>query len=76
MDALGEHLERIRMATEQEWRELLDLFVEHCEPVRQSDLQPIRVGRVPDEEWERSSEYRALGRMLSHCWPSERSQRQ
>lgn len=64
------------MATEQDWQELLELFAEHCEPLVQAPLGPVRAGRVPDEEWERSSEYQALGRMLAHCWPSERSQRQ
>jgi hypothetical protein len=76
MDALGDHLERIRLATQQDWQELLELFTEQCEPPRQSSLQPIRPGRVPDDEWERSGEYQALGRMLTRCWPSERSQRQ
>lgn len=64
------------MATEQDWQELLALFAEQCEPAGQSPLQPISPGRVPDEDWERSYEYRALGDMLARCWPSERSQRQ
>lgn len=76
MDALGEHLERIRAATEQHWRALLDLFTEQCEPAVQSALRPVRAGRVPDEEWESSFEYRALADMLARCWPTELSQRQ
>jgi hypothetical protein len=76
MDALNEHLERIQTATQQDWQELLELFTEQCEPSRQATLGAVRGGRVPDEEWERSEEYRALAHMLSRCWPSERSQRQ
>jgi hypothetical protein len=76
MDALDDHLDRIRAATEQDWQELLELFTEQCEPMRQSALRPVRAGRVPDAEWERSPEYRALADMLARCWPSERSQRQ
>ena len=76
MDALGDHLERIRAATEQDWQELLELFTEQCEPALQAPLGPVRSGRVPDGEWERSEEYRALADMLARCWPSERSQRQ
>jgi hypothetical protein len=76
MDAINEHLERIHSATQQDWHELLELFTEQCEPSRQTQLGPVRTGRVPDEEWERSEEYRALAHMLARCWPSERSQRQ
>ena len=76
MDALDDHFDRIRGATEQDWQQLLELFTEQCEPGRQSVLRPVRPGRVPDEEWERSPEYRALADMLARCWPSERSQRQ
>ena len=64
------------MATEQDWQELLALFAEQCEPARQSSLQPVRAGRVSDDDWERSEEYRALGEMLTRCWPTERCQRQ
>jgi hypothetical protein len=76
MDALGEHLERIRMSTEQDREQLLALFTEQCEPPLPSALRSIRGDRVPDEEWEDSDEYRALADMLGCCWPSERSQRQ
>ena len=75
MDApLDDHLDRIRAATPQDWHELLDHFAEQCDPLRPSDLRPIRPGRVPDGEWERSAEFAALSRMLGRCWPSEQSQ--
>ena len=76
MDALGQHLERIRAATERDWRELLQLFTEQCEPSRQSVIGVVRPSRVPDDEWECSDEYRALADMLTRCWPTERSQSQ
>ena len=75
MDApFDEHLHRIRVATSRDWDDLLDHFAEQCEPLRPSELRPIRVGRVPEHEWERSPEYAALSRMLGRCWPSEQSQ--
>lgn len=76
MDALDDHLDRIRAATDRDWRDLLAHFTEQCEPTKPSTLRPIRPGRVPDAEWEQSEEYLALAGMLSRCWPSERSQRQ
>jgi hypothetical protein len=75
-DALDDHLDRIRDATPRDWHALLDHFVEQCDPLRPSALRPVRAGRVPDAEWERSPEFAALSRMLGRCWPSERSQRQ
>lgn len=75
MDApLDDHLERIRAATPKDWHELLEHFTNQCDPLRPSELGPVRPGRVPDPEWERSPEYAALSRMLSRCWPSEQSQ--
>jgi hypothetical protein len=71
---LDDHLERIRAATSRDWTELLDHFVEQCDPLRPSELKPIRPGRVPDDEWEKSPEFAALSRMLGRCWPSERAQ--
>jgi hypothetical protein len=76
MDTLGDHFDRIRGASARDWDELLDHFVEQCHPLDPSELRPLRPGRVPDEEWERSHEYVALARMLGRCWPTERSQRQ
>jgi hypothetical protein len=76
MDALDDHLDRIRAASPQDWDDLLEHFVEQCEPLTPAQLRPIRPGRVPDGEWERSQEFAALTRMLGRCWPSERSQRQ
>ena len=76
MDALDDHLDRIRAATSQDWHQLLEHFVEQCEPLKPSALRPIRPGRVPDDEWEGSAEFRALAHMLARCWPSERSQLQ
>jgi hypothetical protein len=75
MDApLDDHLDRIRAATPRDWNELLDHFTEQCDPLRPSELRPIRPGRVPEGEWERSPEFAALSRMLGRCWPSEKSQ--
>jgi hypothetical protein len=75
MDApLDDHLQRIRAATPRDWHELLEHFVEQCDPLRPSELRPIRPGRVPDTEWEQSAEFVALSRMLGRCWPSERAQ--
>jgi hypothetical protein len=75
MDApLDDHLERIHAATSRDWNELLDHFTEQCDPLRPSELRPIRPGRVPDGEWERSPEFAALSRMLGRCWPSDQSQ--
>jgi hypothetical protein len=76
MDALDDHLDRIRAATRRDWAALLEHFHEQCDPLRPSELRPIRLGRVPDEHWERSPEFAAITRMLARCWPSERSQRQ
>jgi hypothetical protein len=76
MDALDDHLDRIRAATEHDWKQLLAHFTEQCEPVYPSELRSVRPGRVPDEEWEHSREYRALADMFARCWPSERCQRQ
>ena len=76
MDALDDHLDRIRAATDRDWQELLAHFTERCEPLKPSELRPIRRGRVPDDEWQDSPEYLALADMLSHCWPSEAAQRQ
>jgi hypothetical protein len=76
MDALDDHLDRIRAATSRDWHKLLEHFTEQCEPAKPSQLRPVRPGRVPDEEWEQSREYVALAGMLSRCWPTERSQRQ
>jgi hypothetical protein len=77
MDApLDDHLHRIRAATPRDRHELLEHFVEQCDPLRPSELRPIRPGRVPDGEWERSPEYAALSRMLGRCWPTEQSQNQ
>jgi hypothetical protein len=75
MDApLDDHLQRIRAATPRDWHDLLDHFAAQCDPLWPSELRPIRLGRVPDHEWERSAEYAALSRMLRRCWPSEQSQ--
>jgi hypothetical protein len=76
MEALDDHLERIRAATSRDWHALLEHFVDQCEPLSPSELRRIRPGRVPDEEWERSPEFRALAHMLARCWPSERCQLQ
>jgi hypothetical protein len=76
MDALDDHLDRIRAATPHDWDQLLDHFVEQCDPLQPSGLRPIRPGRVPDENWEASEEFAALARMLGRCWPSEVSQNQ
>jgi hypothetical protein len=76
MDALDDHFDRIRAANQHDWLRLLDHFAEQCNPTDPSELRPIRPGRVPDDEWERSPEYVALARMLNRCWPTERSQRQ
>jgi hypothetical protein len=76
MDALGDHLDWIRAATTRDWRELLEHFSEQCDPLRPSELRPLRPGRVPDDEWQGSDEFAALARMLGRCWPSERSQHQ
>jgi len=76
MDALDDHLDRINAATPKDWQQLLEHFVEQCDPLRPSSLRPIRPGRVPDEHWEQSEEFGALARMLNRCWPSERSQHQ
>jgi hypothetical protein len=76
MDALDDHLDRIRAATKRDWTDLLDHFTEQCEPLSPSALRPIRPGRVADEDWEGSEEFSALADMLSRCWPTERSQRQ
>ena len=75
MDApLDDHLERIRAATPRDWHELLEHFAEQCEPLKPSELRPVRPGRVPDGEWEKSAEFVALSRMLGRCWPSEQAQ--
>jgi hypothetical protein len=42
--------------------------------MRPSELRPIRPGRVPDGDWERSPEHAALSRMMRRCWPTEASQ--
>jgi hypothetical protein len=76
MDALDDHLDRIRAATPRDWSALLDHFCEQCDPLNPSELRPIRLGRVPDANWEDSREFAAITRMLARCWPSERSQRQ
>jgi hypothetical protein len=76
MDALDDHLDRIRAATDRDWTELLQHFTEQCEPLSPSEVRPIRPGRIPDEEWEDSEEFFALADMLGRCWPTERSQRQ
>ena len=76
MDALNDHLHRIRAATKSDWQELLSHFTERCEPLEPSRLQPVRPGRVPDTEWQVSPEYLALADMLTHCWPTETAQRQ
>jgi hypothetical protein len=76
MDALDDHLDRIKAATQRDWIELLEHFTEQCEPPSPSELRPIRPGRVPDDEWEGSAEFFALADMLGRCWPTERSQRQ
>jgi hypothetical protein len=75
MDApLDDHLERIDAATPRDWHDLLEHFAEQCEPLKPSELRPVRPGRVPDGEWEKSPEFAALSRMLGRCWPSEQSQ--
>jgi hypothetical protein len=76
MDALDDHLDRIHAATSRDWRELLEHFAAQCDPMKPSELRPIRPGRVPEDEWTGSPEYAALSRMLGRCWPSERSQHQ
>jgi hypothetical protein len=76
MQPLDDHLERIRLATWRDWKALLEHFAEQCDPMRPSELRPVRPGRVPDIEWDNSPECSALTRMLARCWPSERSQRQ
>ena len=76
VDALDDHLDRINAATQRDWIDLLEHFTEQCEPLRLSELRPIRPGRVPDDEWESSEEFSALADMLNRCWPTERAQRQ
>jgi hypothetical protein len=71
---LDDHLQRIRAATPRDQRQLLDHFVEQCDPLWPSELRPVRPGRVPDGEWERSPEYAALSGMMGRCWPTEQSQ--
>jgi hypothetical protein len=76
MDALDDHLDRIRSATDREWSDLLEHFTECCQPAEPSQLRPIRPGRVPDAQWEGSPEFRALANMLSRCWPTQAAQDQ
>lgn len=76
MDALDDHLDRIRAATPHDWARLLEHFAAQCDPLEPSNLRPIRPGRVPDSEWEASPEHAALAGMLGRCWPSERCQLQ
>jgi len=74
MDALDPHLTRIKTFTKRDWHQLLEHFAEQCDPLKPSSLRPIRPGRVPEDEWEGSPEYRALASMLGRCWPSEQAQ--
>jgi hypothetical protein len=76
MDALDDHLERIRASTSRDWCRLIEHFTEQCDPLSPSELGPIRPGRVPDEEWQGSAEFAALSRMLGRCWPTEAAQNQ
>ena len=76
MDALDAHLDWLRAATTRDFARLIHHFTEQCDPLRPSDLRPIRPGRVPDGEWESSAEFSALARMLDRCWPNETSQNQ
>jgi hypothetical protein len=76
MDATDDHFDWIRAATSNDLDRLLHRFTEQCDPLRPSELRPIRPGRVPDEEWESSAEFRAIARMLGHCWPTEAAQNQ
>jgi hypothetical protein len=76
MDAHDDYLDRIHRGAGPRWSGLLHHFNEQCEPSMPSVLRPLRTGRVPDDEWERSPEFRAIATMLAHCWPSQRCQRQ
>jgi hypothetical protein len=76
MDAIDDHLDWIRGATARDWNRLLDHFAEQCDPLSPSELKPVRPGRIPDEEWESSTEFQALARMLGRCWPTETAQNQ